>query len=113
MEQLIGKTIFHYKIIEMLGAGGMGVVYEAEDTKLRRTVALKFLQANLIRDEETKERFIHEAQAASALDHSNICTIHDIDETPDGQFFIDIGLLRRRDAKKENWQSAVGSQRSN
>jgi serine/threonine protein kinase/Tol biopolymer transport system component len=85
---MIGKTISHYKIIETLGAGGMGVVYKAEDTKLHRIVALKFLPPELTRDEEVKKRFIIEAQAASSLQHHNVCTIHDIDETADGQMFI-------------------------
>jgi serine/threonine-protein kinase len=78
---MIGKTISHYKVLEKIGEGGMGEVYKAEDTKLKRTVALKFLSPELIRDIDAKERFIQEAQAAAALDHSNICTVHEINES--------------------------------
>ncbi len=117
---MLGETISHYRILEKLGGGGMGIVYKAEDAKLKRLVALKFLPPELTRDEEAKTRFVHEAQMASSLDHPNLCTIYAIDEIPltwnfpvkeqAGQMFIamayyDGETLKQRIAKGEN-QSA-------
>ena len=86
---MVGNIISdHYKIIEKLGEGGMGEVYLAEDTKLKRQVALKFLSPELTENKEARDRFIKEAQSASTLDHNTICNIHEFNETDDGQLFI-------------------------
>jgi non-specific serine/threonine protein kinase len=120
---MIGQTISRYKILEKLGEGGMGVVYKAEDTKLKRTVAIKFLPPGLTRDPEAKERFLHEAQAAAALEHQHICNIYEIDETEDQIFIvmscfegqtlkekIDAGPLKIDEALKIAVQAAEGLQ---
>ena len=84
---MVGRTIAHYTILEQLGEGGMGVVYKAEDTWLRRIVALKFLSPKALENESMRARFLREAQAAGSLDHPNICTIYGIEEA-EGHLFI-------------------------
>ncbi len=97
---MVGSSISHYKILDKLGEGGMGVVYKAEDTKLDRPVALKFLPNHLLGDEEVRKRFEREAKAAAALDHSNVCTVYEIDEA-EGKTFISMALIEGQSLDKK------------
>jgi len=99
-DPLVGRTIAHYEILTRVGGGAMGVVYRARDTKLGRFVALKFLPQQWSDDESARQRFLREAQAASATDHPNICTIHDIETADDGQLFIVMALYEGRTLKQ-------------
>jgi tetratricopeptide (TPR) repeat protein/predicted Ser/Thr protein kinase len=98
---MIGRMISHYEVLEEVGRGGMGVVYKAQDTTLDRTVALKFLPAEFAGSTEEKQRFLQEAKAASALDHTNICTVYEVGETDDGQMFIAMGYYEGETLKEK------------
>ncbi len=108
MNLRVGTLVAHYEILEQCGGGGMGVVYRARDTKLDRIVALKFLTPEGTRDPDSRKRFVREAQSASALQHPNICTIHDIDETEDGQIFIVMDYYAGSTLKDRSGKSALG-----
>ena len=102
-----GTQLGPYEIVSLLGSGGMGVVYEARDPRLDRRVAIKLLPPDLTRDETAKQRFLQEAKAASALDHPNICTIFEINETDDGQLYLVMAQLRGGDAQRKDREGSA------
>ena len=104
---MIGKTVSHYRIIDEIGAGGMGVVYKAEDTKLKRTVALKFLPERSVSSKKDLMRFTREAQAAAALDHPNICAVHEIEEA-DGKTFISMAFCEGKNLNDLIMERSLG-----
>jgi serine/threonine protein kinase len=103
-----GELVSHYRVLEKLGGGGMGVVYKAEDVRLGRFAALKFLPHELTRDEDARQRFAIEAKAASALDHPNICTIYEVGTTDDGQMFMAMAFYDGETLKKRIERGALG-----
>src|SRR5512140_3761434 len=105
---MIGQTVSHYRILAKLGEGGMGEVYEAEDLRLGRHVALKFLPRHLTSDHQARARLESEARAASALDHPNICTIHDIEECSDGQLVLTMGFCDGESLKSRLARGRLG-----
>ena len=102
------QVVSHYEIMEPLGSGGMGVVCKARDLQLDRVVAVKFLSSNSKTSESHKKRFIQEAKAASSLDHPNICTIHEIGSTPDGQIFIAMAYYEGETLKERIERGRLG-----
>ena len=104
---MIGQTISHYKILEKLGQGGMGIIYKAKDENLKRFVALKFLPQNLTLDRNIVAQFMREAQTASSLDHQNICTIYEISETNDGRLYIAMAYYGGESLRKKIERSEI------
>jgi serine/threonine protein kinase len=103
--RMVGETVSHYRILEELGGGAMGVVYKAQDTRLKRLVALKFLPPGLTCDDEARRRFVQEAEAASALDDPHACTVYDIEQSADGRVFIAMGFYEG-ETLKSAWTDA-------
>ena len=107
---LLGRTISHYRILDKLGGGNMGVVYRAEDIMLKRTVALKFLPPDLTREPDARRRFLREARAASTLDHPNACTIHEIAESEDDQIFMAMSCYEGETLKGKIQRGPLGAE---